>query len=143
MGRVLGVDLGTRRVGLALTDPGRTIASPLQTIPFVSEARLAERLAAICRERDADAVVVGLPAGEGEAERGVAARCLRLAERLRAAGLAVHTWDESFSSREAEEALHRAGWRRARDPGRVDAVAASLVLRDWLDSRYTRRDTHD
>jgi len=143
MGRVLGVDLGTRRVGLALTDPDRTIASPLETIPFVSEAKIAERLAAICRERQADEVVVGVPAGEGEAERNVAARCLRVVERLRAMGFTVDTWDESFSSREAEAALHQVGWRRKRDPGKVDAVAASLVLRDWLDSRYTRRETND
>ncbi len=135
MGRVLGVDLGTRRVGLALTDPGRTIASPLETVPFSSERRLAGQLAALCRERDVDHVVVGVPAGEG-AERALAELGRRMVARLAKLGLSAETWDESFSSREAEEALRRTGWHRKRDPARVDAVAASLVLRDWLDSGY-------
>lgn len=137
MGRVLGVDLGTRRVGLALTDPGRAFAFPLATIPFESESKLAERLRALCGEHGVDLVVVGLPVSvrgdAGARESQGCARSRRMVERLQKLRIACETWDESWSSREAAEALRQTGWKRSRDPGKADAAAAALVLRDWLE----------
>ncbi|MCX7031413.1 MAG: Holliday junction resolvase RuvX [Spirochaetes bacterium] len=135
MGRVLGVDLGERRVGLALTDPGRTFASPLDTIPFVSERKIAERLADLCRQHDADLVVVGLPVRDDGAERENCARARRIVDRLVSLGVRAESWDESWSSRDAAEALREAGGRRASVRRRIDPVAAALVLRDWMEHR--------
>jgi len=135
VGRVLAVDLGARRIGLALSDPGRTFASPLATIPFVSERATAERLAALCREHGADQVVVGLPVRDDGSERENCARTRRIVDRLRALGLAAEPWDESWSTRDAEDALRDAGGRRASMRRRIDQVAAALVLSDWLRHR--------
>jgi putative Holliday junction resolvase len=135
VGRVLGVDLGERRVGLALTDPGRAFASPLDTIPFVSERKTAERLAALCREHGADLVVVGLPLRDDGTEGENCARSRRIVERLVALGVAAEPWDESWSTRDAADALRGAGSGRTSTRRKIDRVAAALVLRDWLEHR--------
>jgi putative Holliday junction resolvase len=134
VGRALAVDLGTRRVGLALSDPLRLIASPFKTIPFVSLTRLADSLSLLCRENAVDLVVVGLPVREDGTEGAGAERSRKLVEMLRGRGVRAVAWDESWSSRDAEEILRGAGETRRSAGGKVDAVAASLVLREFLDS---------
>ncbi len=134
MGRALAVDLGSRRVGLALSDPLRLIASPFQTIPFASLTRLADRLALLCGEKAVDVVVVGLPVREDGTEGAGAERSRKLIQMLTARGVRALAWDESWSSRDAEEILRSAGETRRSAGDRVDAVAASLVLREFLDS---------
>ena len=135
MGRVLGVDLGERRIGLALTDPARTFASPLATIPFDSEKKTAERLAELCRQHDADLVVVGLPLRDDGAEGANCARSRRIVARLAALGVAAEPWDESWSTRDAAAALEGAGGGRASVRRHIDRVAAAIVLRDWIEHR--------
>jgi putative holliday junction resolvase len=133
VGRVLGVDLGARRIGLALTDPERVFASPLVTIPFFSERRTAERLADLCRQHGAERVVVGLPVRDDGSEGENCARSRRIVERLVGLGVPAETWDESWSTRDAADALEGAGGGRASGRRRIDQVAAALVLRDWLE----------
>ncbi len=135
MGRALGVDLGERRIGLALSDPGRTFASPLATIPFDSEKKTAERLLELCREHDADLVVVGLPLRDDGSEGENCARSRRIAARLAALGVAAELWDESWSTRDAAAALEGAGGGRASVRRHIDQVAAAIVLRDWIEHR--------
>ncbi len=137
MGRVLGVDLGQRRIGLALSDPGRTFASPLETIPFVSERKTAERLAELCRQHGADQVVVGLPVRDDGSEGENCARSRRIVDRLVALGVAAEPWDESWSTRDAAADLDAAGGSRASVRRRIDRAAAALVLRDWMEHRRT------
>jgi putative holliday junction resolvase len=131
-GRVLGVDLGTRRVGLALTDPLRMISSPLTTLPVRSESELAETLGRLCREHDAGLVVLGLPLSADGSEGPGCARTRRIAARLSAMGITVELQDESWSSRDAEEILRETGGSRRTAKEKVDAIAASLILRDYL-----------
>ncbi|OHD74118.1 MAG: hypothetical protein A2177_10410 [Spirochaetes bacterium RBG_13_68_11] len=135
MGRVLGVDLGERRIGLALSDPDRTFASPLATIPFVSERKTAERLADLCRQHGADQVVVGLPVRDDGSEGENCARSRRIVGRLVALGIAAEPWDESWSTREAAADLDAAGGSRASVRRRIDQAAAALILRDWMEHR--------
>jgi putative Holliday junction resolvase len=145
--RVLGLDLGARRIGLALSDPLGEFAFPEGTLERRS---LSSDLLALCelvRERGVGRVVVGLPlhmsgrAGrEAEAARRFASR---LAE---ASGLPVDLLDERWTSVEAERALRETGGRgrRARgERGRVDAVAATLLLRTYLARRAPGRATRD
>ncbi len=129
------MDPGTRRVGLALTDAGKIIASPFDTIPFVSLAKLAQRLSRVCGENDVELVVIGLPVREDGYEGEGCRRSRALAERLAALGIECRLWDESWSSRDAEQAVRSSGKSRRRAKETVDAVAASLILRDFLESR--------
>jgi len=131
-GRVLGVDLGARRVGLALTDPLRMISSPMETIPFVSVGALVERLIRLCAARGAQTVVIGLPLSADGSEGPGCARARLVAQRLTAAGLRADLQDERWSSRDAEAILKESGKNRRAARGRTDAVAASLILRDYL-----------
>jgi putative Holliday junction resolvase len=131
-GRALGVDLGTKRVGLALTDPGRMISSPHATIPMGSEKDLAGRLLALCAERSVSLVVIGLPLSADGSEGPGCARARRVAAALEAGGLTVKLHDERWSSRDAESILRESGKNRRTSREKVDAIAASLVLSEYL-----------
>jgi putative Holliday junction resolvase len=132
LGRFLAVDLGTRRIGLAITDPLRMIASPLSWLPFTGEGQLARELLRLAAEKGVERAVIGLPLAEDGKETPGCARARSLARRLQAGGLAAVLWDERYSSLEAEEALREMGVRRR--GGRVDPVAAAVILRDYLRS---------
>jgi len=135
VGRTLAVDPGSRRLGVAVSDPTGTIAQPLTVVSAQPSNTLIERLAALTREQEATALVVGLPrrldgrlGPEAEAAR-------RLADQLRrATGLKVTMVDERLSSAAAERALLSTGASRARRRRLSDQVAAALILQSFLDS---------
>lgn len=131
-GRALGVDLGTKRVGLALTDPGRVISSPHATLPMRSEKDLVLSLLEICAEREVSLVVIGLPLSADGSEGPGCTRARRVAALLEAGGLAVKLHDERWSSRDAESILRQTGGSRRSSREKVDAIAASLVLSEYL-----------
>ena len=131
-GRVLGVDLGARRVGLALTDPLRMISSPLTTIPMGSEGELARTIARLCKEYDVSLVILGLPLSADGSEGRGCARTRRIASALSSLDIRTDLQDESWSSRDAEEILRETGKTRRGAREKVDAIAASLILRDYL-----------
>jgi putative Holliday junction resolvase len=135
--RVLGIDYGTRRIGLALSDPTGTIASPLPTLRRRAGKRPPiARLEEIARGHQVERLVVGLPLDlEGrETEWCAEVRDVgdRLGDRL---GLPVEYMDERMTSVRAERAVRSLGLRKAQreDKGRVDAAAAILILQAWLD----------
>jgi putative Holliday junction resolvase len=131
--RVLGVDFGLRRLGLALSDPGGLMATPLRTLAITTVREAPAVVAAVAWEVGAGEVVVGVPLGlEGEEARPEVRRVRRFAKALRSeTGLAVHLIDESLSSREAEERGSRTDRRKSQpDP---HAVAAAIILQRWLD----------
>jgi putative Holliday junction resolvase len=133
---VLGIDLGVRRVGLALSDPLRIISSPLITIPMTSEHALVRSLADLCRARQVALAVVGLPISANGNEGPGCARARRVAEALTEAGVPAVVHDERWSSRDAEDALRQTGKKRRNAKGKVDAMAASLILRSYLEESY-------
>jgi putative holliday junction resolvase len=136
-GRVLGLDVGTRRLGVAVSDPTGTVASPLATVPRRAPAEDARALAALAAGQQATTLVVGLPvtlAGrEGPAARTVRAYLAELAPLL--PGLALELADERLSTVAAERALVGGGVRRRARRQVVDQVAASVFLQTWLDAR--------
>jgi putative Holliday junction resolvase len=138
MGRLLGIDYGERRIGLAVSDPTGTIAQPLPPLLRRRGKRppLA-RLVTLAREHDVAAFVVGWPLDlEGE-EGPRAAEVRRFAERLGArAGLPVHLWDERLSTARAERFLREMGIHstESRAKGRADTLAALLILQAYLDA---------
>lgn len=135
--RVLGVDLGSRRIGLATSDPTGVIASPHSVV--VRGADPAEdhrRVAEVARQVGAEALVVGLPRSMSGAD-GPAARAARLeaAALGRAAGLPVVLADERLTTVTAQRALVAGGVRRSARRKVVDKVAAAVLLQAWLDGR--------
>jgi len=135
-GRILAVDPGAKRVGLALSDESRTLASPLRTLAAEPLPTLAERIAAVAREVGATEVVVGLPRNL-DGSSGAPARDARaLAEELkRRSRLPVSLYDERLSSVEAERTLVGQGLRRAKRRLLVDQLAAVLVLQSFLERK--------
>jgi putative Holliday junction resolvase len=134
MGRILAVDLGSRRVGLAITDPLRMLASPLGQISYRGEGPLVCDLLSLAAEKEVERVVVGLPLRSDGSEAEGCRRARRLARRLQESGLEALLWDESYSSREARSALREMGVSGRSSSGRVDRLAAALILRDYLAS---------
>src|SRR6266581_8293845 len=114
MGRVMAVDPGSLRVGVAVSDPTATIAQPLAAVPAEPAATLVERLVALAREQEAERLVVGLPR-RLDGGQGPEARAARtLAQDLRrAAGLPVALVDERLTSVAAERSLLASGASRA------------------------------
>ena len=131
--RVLGVDFGLRRIGLALSDEDGSLATPLRSFAIASVREAPAAVAQAAREAGAEAIVVGAPLGlEGEEGRPEVRRVRRFATALRrASGLRVHLVDESLSTREAEEKMGARGWG-TRDEA-LHAVAAAIILQRWLD----------
>jgi putative Holliday junction resolvase len=137
-GRVAALDLGSRRIGVAYSDSGRTIASPWGTIERSGDA--ARDRAAIVdavREIEASVVVVGLPLSLSGAAGPAARAALEEADALRAAfeplGVSVETADERFTTTEAQRALTASGRKGKAARQVIDSAAAMVLLQAWLD----------
>ena len=134
-GPALGLDFGTRRIGLAVSDPDGTFAFPAGTIERRSLAKDLAALADVIRKRGVRRIVLGLPLHmDGRAgDMAEAVRTFAL-ELEQATGLRVELMDERWTTVEAERALRDAGRPRGRRRrGDVDTVAASILLRTWLE----------
>jgi putative Holliday junction resolvase len=134
-GRVLGVDWGEKRFGVALSDPLRMIAQPLTTLTRRPKQRPpVGAIAALAAEHGATAIVVGLPltmeGDEGDAARAARALGAALAART---GLPVHYLDERMTTAHALKSARRAGVRDEDSRGRIDQMAAVGILQAWLD----------
>jgi putative Holliday junction resolvase len=140
--RVLGVDLGTRRIGLALSDPTRTVATPYEVVVRTKSRETDHRaIVDAARRAGATTIVVGLPLSLS-GRSGPAARAVREeVEELRhvagdAADVVLH--DERFTTVTAERALAEARMRRDARRRLVDKVAAAVMLQSWLDGARAR-----
>ena len=134
--RVMAVDPGSKRVGLAVSDPTGTIAQPLPTVPAEPAATLPSRLAEIAQAQDARRIVVGLPLRLDGTHGPEAAAARRLAHGLRQASrLPVEMVDERLTTAEAERSMIAAGMRRAKRRAGIEGVAATLLLQGHLDSK--------
>ncbi|MEM6327464.1 MAG: Holliday junction resolvase RuvX [Bacteroidota bacterium] len=132
--RIVAVDVGRRRVGLAVTDPLRLFARAVGT--FVPPVALDE-LRAIHEADGIEVVVVGWPLTEAGDEGEAVARTKPFISRIRKAlpGVAVEVQDERYSTKRAQQALVAQGvprGKRRKVKGRVDAAAAAIILQDWL-----------
>jgi putative Holliday junction resolvase len=134
--RILGLDVGDVRIGLALSDETATLATGLETLERVGPRKDVKAIAALAREHEVARVVVGLPrtlAGEIGPQ---AEKVLSFTEDLkRTVGVPVVSWDERFTTSMATQALIEGGVSRKNRKGMVDRVAAVLILQSYLDSR--------
>ena len=131
--RILGIDLGRARIGVAVSDELGLLAHPVETIPAKTDA--ARRIAEIVREKDAEKVIVGLPRHMNGSVGIGATEALAFAKKLQALlPCEVVTWDERLTTTAANRALRDSG-RKTRDSrGVVDQVAAQMILQGYLDS---------
>lgn len=131
--RILAVDYGQRRIGLALSDEFRIIATGLQTLD--NTPGLMDEIKALVERHAVSRIVVGLPLTLRGEIGATASAVLEFAERLRRdCGVPVETFDERFTSSLAEDTMRRAGARRSRrrQKGKVDEIAAVILLQDYL-----------
>jgi len=137
--RVLGIDLGTKRIGIALSDPNGVLATPLLTVTHRSTREDVAQVAALCRTHSVTRIIVGWPRSMDGTVGPAAQRAAAFAERLRVTtALPVELWDERLSTVAAERALIRGGARREDRRDLRDRVAAALVLQNYLDARARR-----
>ncbi len=132
--RVIGVDPGEKRLGIAASDLSATIASPLTVIKHVARAADAARIAQLAVEQEAVLIVVG-QALDADGEVGPQGRkSLRLAEAIRACtDIPVVLWDESGSTQAAIAARRAMGAKRKKRSGHLDDLAATFLLQTYLD----------
>lgn len=133
-GRVLGLDIGDVRIGIALSDEQGLIASPLEVYTRVGWGPDSRHIAALCRQHGVSAVVSGLPLNMDGSAGFQSQKVRDFCAQLEKAGLTVYYQDERLSTVAAEGALLQGGMRREQRKERVDKVAAAVILQTWLDS---------
>lgn len=133
-GRLLGVDFGDTRTGLAVSDPSRLLSSGLETLKPGGLEKTAEAVARTAAEQKVSAIVVGLPKNMDGTEGFRAARCREFAERLAAlTGLPVAMLDERLTTVSASRYLNETNTRGAARKGVIDTLSAQIILQNALD----------
>jgi len=133
-GRILALDVGDKRIGIAVSDPLRMIASPHSVYTRVGYGPDVRFIQKLCQEMDAALIVCGLPRNMDGSIGFQAEKVQSFAARLSAAGLTVVFQDERLSTVSAHQALIDGGMRRDARKGVVDKVAAAVILQTYLDS---------
>ncbi len=134
--RSMAVDPGEKRIGIAISDPSETIASPLIVLQHVSRLIDAATIATLAQQNQADLIVIGKSLDEDGLPTPASRRADRLAEAIRhQCKISIVTWDESFSTQDARHARLEMGVSRRKRKGHQDDLAAAVILQSFLDSR--------
>ena len=136
MARAVALDIGTRRIGVALSDSGGTVATPYEVVTRSGDRSVDHRrIAALVEEARAEVVVVGLPLSlDGSAGPAAQAILAEVDELRGVVPVSIVTWDERLSTVEAERSLRAMRVRKGRHRQVVDQVAATVILQSWLDA---------
>lgn len=134
--RILGLDLGRKRIGVAVSDPEGIIALPVEVVLHQSLALSIERIRGLATEYEVCEVVIGLPV-QMSGEEGIEAGRARTfgAALEEATGIPVVFWDERLSTAAAQRVLIDTGMKRERRRQHIDSAAAAVILQGYLDSR--------
>jgi putative Holliday junction resolvase len=133
--RILAVDPGSKRIGLAISDPTGTIANPLMVLDHIARLLDAAAVAEIARANHVDCIVVGQSLADDGQPTFEGRRAGRFAEILKTQiELPVVFWDESFSTREAQAARIAMAVSRKKRSGHLDSLAATILLQSYLDA---------
>ncbi len=137
--RLLGLDYGSRTVGVAVSDPLGITAQPVETIRREQENKLRRTLArieALCQEWEVSQIVLGLPKNLDNSLGARAEATMEFAEKLRArTGLPVELWDERLTTNQADRVLELGGVRKENRKEHLDEMAASIILQSYLDAK--------
>jgi putative Holliday junction resolvase len=138
MMKILGIDLGEARVGLAISDELGALAHPLETIHLKSTPNAIGRITEIAAREKITTVVVGMPRNMNGTYGPAAEKAKAFGKKLEsAAGVEVKFWDERMTSIAAQRALHESGRNVKRSRAVIDQVAAQIILQAFLDSQMT------
>lgn len=133
--RILAVDHGEKRIGLALSDPTATIASPFKVIEHVSRLMDTAQVANLAAENEVALIVIGQSYDEEGNPNAAGRRAARFAEALKEqTQIPVVLWDESFTTQEARETRIEMGVSRKKRSGHIDELAAVMILKSYLDA---------
>ena len=133
--RILGLDYGTKRIGVAVSDETRTIATPLEFIPAEPFAAVLARLTQLIQEREIESILVGLPRNMDGSYGPAAEKVQNFINGLKEAiTVPIKTWDERLTTAQANRFLIAADMRRAKRRQKVDQTAAAILLQSYLDS---------
>ena len=135
MGRVLGVDYGSSRVGLALSDPQKIIASPLHTLINNGNDRLKKKLVELIKKKNVEYIVIGLPIGLKGQETSQTKIVREFAEEIRSLAVPVYFQDERLSSLSAKKSLIEQNVKTGHNKSFIDSTAAAIFLQQFLDSK--------
>jgi putative Holliday junction resolvase len=137
VGRVVGLDLGTKRIGVAVSDPDRRVATPIEVVARSGDRQRDHRaIAGLVQEWEAERVVVGLPLSlDGSTGPAAQAALAEVDELAAVVGVPVDTADERMTSVTANRALDALDVRGPARRRIVDKVAAAVILQSWLDAR--------
>ena len=139
--RILAVDHGEKRIGLAISDPTATVTRPLQVIEHVSRALDAAQVATLAQDNDVGLIVVGQSFDEEGRPNVAGRRAGRFAEALKQqTDIPVELWDESFSTQDAQAVRLEMGSSRRDRGGHQDALAAVMILRSYLEEHRPEAD---
>lgn len=134
--RIMALDVGDRRIGVAISDPTKTLAKPLTVIERGSQKEDLARIAQLVQEHEVEEVIVGYPRSLNGKSYGQAKRIEDFALPLsRKLDVQVAFWDERFSTVSAEELMRKMGLSKEERREKVDAIAAAVILQDFLDAR--------
>jgi len=136
VGRLLGVDHGDRRIGLALSDPIPVIASPLKTLTVNNNQEAIDTILEIVKEYDIVLVIVGLPIGMKGQETAQTKHVRKFADDLIEKGIKVALQDERLSSVSAKISILEQQKKASKNKGLVDQTAAAILLQQYIDSNY-------
>ena len=135
MGRVIGIDYGDKRCGVAVSDPSGIIATAHRVISNKGMDLVIREIGGLCRDQEAERIVLGWPLNmdgtEGPATEKVRVFLLKMKPAI---DLPIETWDERLTTRTAESILIEAGTRRKKRKGLVDKISAQILLQHYLDS---------
>ena len=136
MGRILGLDVGDRRIGLAISDPLHIIASPLSIIDRKLDSNYIESIKKIIFEKEVEILIVGLPL---TMKGNVSLQTEKVKEFIKEIrvyfNLPIYTIDERLSSKSAENSLIQQGIKTGHNKGEIDKTAAAIFLQEYLDSK--------
>ena len=137
----MALDVGQKRIGVALGDPSGLIAFPITTISRTSESEDIESVLRLAADNDAKEIVVGLPLSLSGRVGPQAKRVTQFVTNLsRRAEVPVRSVDERYSTVEAERLMRQAGVEPSKDKARIDAAAAAVILQSYLDSQRATRE---
>lgn len=134
-GRILCLDVGDKRIGVAVSDALQMIATPHSVYTRVGYGPDVRHIQALCQELDAALVLCGLPRNMDGSIGFQAEKVVAFAEKLKEGGLAVEFQDERLSTVSAHQALIEGGMHRKERKGTVDKVAAAVILQQYLDTQ--------
>lgn len=136
--RIIGIDYGRKRIGIAYSDPMRLFAQPLTTLTLKSPSEAVNRVCDVLAEYDVELIVIGIPLSLSGGEGGQMVNEIRaFVEGLQQRGFKTHLEDEAFTSEVAKDKLRAGGKKEKQMRGKLDVVAAQIILQDYLDAHRT------